>query len=83
MPLTILTSIVTSADEGITFDACAPIRELAMPRMLSDGVVINSLSDCGRPSVEPSQSSCIRRASMAGASARACFSTGPSGTTSS
>ena len=36
MPFTIRMSMVASAEDGITFDACAPIRELAMPRMFSD-----------------------------------------------
>ena len=62
MPFTILMSIVTVAEAGITFDACAPVRELAMPRMLSDGTVINSFSVRGPPSVpSPSDASVQRR----------------------
>ena len=59
IPFTSLMSIDAVAVDGITFDACAPTRELAMPRMLSDGSVISSLSDWPSPSVEPSQNSRI------------------------
>ena len=41
------------ADAGITFEAWSPTRELAMPRMFSDGSVISSVSVFGAPSVEP------------------------------
>ena len=46
-------SIDAVAVAGMTFDACAPTRALAMPRMFSDGCVISSVSDMavslGRP----------------------------------
>ena len=53
---------------GITLEACGPIREAAIPRMLSDGRLINSISFLGAPSVEPSHSSRISSGSTSGAS---------------
>ncbi len=81
MPFTRRMSMVAVAVAGITFDACAPMRELAMPRMLSDGKVISSVSFFPPPSVEPSQNSRIRSASISGASAMARFSISLSGST--
>ena len=41
-----------------------PIRELAIPRIFSDGSVINSASFIGAFSVDPSQNSRIKSASI-------------------
>jgi hypothetical protein len=43
----------------MTFDASAPTRALAMPRMFSDGSVMGSVSDWPSPSVDPSHNSRI------------------------
>ena len=76
-------SIDAVAVDGMTFDASAPTRELAMPRMFSDGRVISSVSDWPSPSVDPSRKSRINSRSMFGASATAFRSAAFSGATSS
>ena len=83
MPLTRRMSIEAVAVDGMTLEAGAPIRELAMPRMFSDGCVISSTSIFGRAVRRAELESCISCASMSGASAIARFSVSLSGATSS
>ena len=79
MPFTSRISMLAVAVEGITLLAPAPVRELLMPRMFSDGRLISSTSFFPAPSVRPSDSSRIRSASTSGASAMARFSVSVSG----